>query len=166
LELAPRKHCRARQAALSLRRRAALRRGARRSSHFRLGHLGHAEPDPVGEAVNNSAADARFGALKATPAAEMAAFDSLPFALRALLNYSTLDYSALQLARESAGGVRRIGAIAIETPDRRNRIVAEIEAMNAAHGGPLNASRTQKFAHATLRREPPVACSRPVFRRS
>ena len=108
---------------------------------------------------NASALGTGFGQLDATPAGEMSAFDRLPPELREPLNYSTLDYSAVQIAGAKAGGMIQRGSVFIQTPDERGQIVAKIEAVNRAHGGPLSA----KVARATLRRDGPVARSRPVL---
>ena len=109
---------------------------------------------------NGSAFGTGFGYDTATdPATEMHAFDRLAPELRALLNYSTLDYSAAQLARLRAGGVQKTSWGAIETPDERGPVIEKIKAVNAAH----EVDPEAEVARATLRRDRPVARSRRVL---
>ncbi len=95
---------------------------------------------------------AQQGGLDAFPAVEMAAFDSLPPELRALLNYAPLDYSALALARAKPGGVQQIGGLAIVTPDERGAMAARIyERLGPTAAEPFQAGSGTKVARATLR---------------
>ena len=78
---------------------------------------------------------------EATPQAEMAAFDALPRALRDLLNEWTLNWSALDIASQPAGGRVMMGSIPVNTPDRRGDYVAKIIEQEARFPRPLFVTR-------------------------
>lgn len=100
------------------------------------------------------------GGVAASSATEMAAFDSLDARVRDLLNYATLNYSAVQMKQAPKGGARFIGSIPVSEPDEQGQLIAAI--LRRENCDSLDDFRS-RVARATLR---PVARGRTFFMRS
>ena len=102
--------------------------------------------------TNSSSFGTGFTTLDASPEEEMHAFDRLPRELRDLLNYSTLDYSAVQLAGLTAVRPARAKAIMVGRRNAAGELVKTIETINAQHGGSIESRIRGKSGKTCARR--------------